>query len=515
MWSDNDIDNAFRRLDPPEPHPAPFPLDGWLRLEAQLDKQLIEHAVRRKLWQFFAAEVAALALAVVAWLLLSSRPALTPADTAAAKPRESLAQHITASFAEAASEIGTTKNTAPAPAPRAAATRLRASTPATPLPTGRPASRGQTLRVAPSAGRYKAGRANRQAAAAQVSGVVATPSRGEPPTALDSTLGTDPAPRTVGQSRAHPFQKAAEAALIKPTAYEPVARLLADARRETGANGRSVRHRPEPGGAATAADAAPLALVPATVGGPMDNPDALAAALPLAYRPVALALTALPAPMASLPTVAVAEVSNPPVAPALARTPRFYVGVVAGPDLTTVKFAELMSPLPNLGVTVDYRFTNRLRLTTGLLRATKHYAAKRDDYDWGAYRARAYQKDFDEVYGTCTVLDVPLNLRYDALIQPQYRIFGSVGLSSFFMQREQYSYSYKVNNQDVLWERSVVNENRHLLGIVNVSFGYERSLNSHWSIQAEPYVKVPLGGVGLGKVQLVSGGVFFGAKYGL
>jgi hypothetical protein len=153
-------------------------------------------------------------------------------------------------------------------------------------------------------------------------------------------------------------------------------------------------------------------------------------------------------------------------------------------------------------------------LPTGLLRTPKHYAADRDDYDWGAYRSRAYQKDFEEVYGTCTVLDVPLNLRYDAVVQPQYRIFGSVGLSSFFMQREWYSYSYVVNNETLLWERSVVNKNRHLFRIANLSVGYEHSLSSHWSVQAEPYVKVPLTGVGMGKVQLVSGGIFFGAKYG-
>ena len=38
MWSDNDIDQAFQRLNPPEPDPASFPLDAWLRLETQLDE---------------------------------------------------------------------------------------------------------------------------------------------------------------------------------------------------------------------------------------------------------------------------------------------------------------------------------------------------------------------------------------------------------------------------------------------------------------------------------------------
>lgn len=69
MWSDNDIDNAFRRLDPAEPEPTPFPLDAWLKLEAGLDQAVINRAVRRRLWQFFAAEVAVVALVGLGWSL--------------------------------------------------------------------------------------------------------------------------------------------------------------------------------------------------------------------------------------------------------------------------------------------------------------------------------------------------------------------------------------------------------------------------------------------------------------
>ncbi|GAC1594700.1 MAG: hypothetical protein NVS3B25_17730 [Hymenobacter sp.] len=75
MWSDNDIDTAFQRLNPPEPTPTSFPLDAWLRLETQLDKALIEREVRRKLWRHFAAEVAVVALVALGWLLWPGRPA--------------------------------------------------------------------------------------------------------------------------------------------------------------------------------------------------------------------------------------------------------------------------------------------------------------------------------------------------------------------------------------------------------------------------------------------------------
>ena len=75
MWSDNDIDQAFQRLNPPEPEPTPFPLDGWLQLETRLDQAVIARAVRRKLWRVFAAEVAVVVLAALGWLLWPGRGA--------------------------------------------------------------------------------------------------------------------------------------------------------------------------------------------------------------------------------------------------------------------------------------------------------------------------------------------------------------------------------------------------------------------------------------------------------
>jgi hypothetical protein len=207
------------------------------------------------------------------------------------------------------------------------------------------------------------------------------------------------------------------------------------------------------------------------------------------------------------------EVSDAPKPPAPVYQPRFYVGLVGAPDFTTVKFAGVEAPMLNAGVTLEYRLTNRLRLTTGLLRSTKQYVARREDYDWDKY-PRAYARSFTRVDGACTVFDVPLNLRYDFVVRPQDRVFGSAGLSTFLMQHERYSYDYVDNNQPARWERTVVNENEHLFSILNLSFGYERSLGTRWSVQAEPYVKVPLAGVGAGKVQLTSGGVFVGVKHG-
>jgi hypothetical protein len=41
----------------------------------------------------------------------------------------------------------------------------------------------------------------------------------------------------------------------------------------------------------------------------------------------------------------------------------------------------------------------------------------------------------------------------------------------------------------------------------------ERSLGKHFSIQAEPYLKVPLKGLGIGNIRMDSYGILFTLKY--
>jgi len=45
--------------------------------------------------------------------------------------------------------------------------------------------------------------------------------------------------------------------------------------------------------------------------------------------------------------------------------------------------------------------------------------------------------------------------------------------------------------------------------VLDLSAGYEYTLNKRFSLAAEPYVKLPFSGVGAGKIKLNSAGVLF------
>ena len=519
MWSDNDIDKAFQRLNPPEPEPTPFPLDAWLRLETQLDQAVIARAVRHKLWQFFAAEVAVVALLALGWWLWPARPAAGPASVAAAQPAAAprAAGAVTQPGAIGAAATTPVPASGTAAEPRTSAGPVSAPAVASAIPVGPEAAGGPGTPT-------RADRPTRTFAPTSPAVIAIASSRRDSRNAATETgaffgdAGQGATANHTGMSRGPARARLALAAGERT--WAPRQRVDNGGTGTVGAvpSGAygSGSNQPPSSSSATATVAAASYASNGTAdsasekgtgagSAAQDALDGLAAQAVALDRPVA---PALPAPLASG-----AAVTPPAAEPGC--LPRFYLGLVAAPDVSTVKFAGVQSPLPNVGLTLEYRLTARLRLTTGLLRSTKQYEARREDYDWGAYKSRVYQRDFQTVDATCTVLDVPLNLRYDLVSEARHRVFASAGLSSFFMQRERYYYDYLENNMPREWSLEVVNGNRNVGSILNLSAGYERRLGGRWSAQAEPYLKLPLAGVGAGNVRLTSAGVFFGLKYGL
>ena len=77
------------------------------------------------------------------------------------------------------------------------------------------------------------------------------------------------------------------------------------------------------------------------------------------------------------------------------------------------------------------------------------------------------------------------------------------------MKKEKYVYIYKTVTGPSSYPYLAKNENKHYFSVLNLSGGYTRQLNSTFSVSAEPYVEVPLTGIGKGKVHLNSGGILF------
>lgn len=221
--------------------------------------------------------------------------------------------------------------------------------------------------------------------------------------------------------------------------------------------------------------------------------------------PDTLAQPATPRPAAD----STAPEKRPPVRPAY----RLVVGVLGAPAVSAVRTAQTARLSGDLGLTLEYRLTPRLRVRAGLIRSVKRYRAPSADYHVPA-AWQWFTADYD-VNANCRITEIPLDLRYDVLSRPTYTVFTSLGINSLLMRDERYSYDWLMNGQTFTKAAQVVNGSNHVLSVLNLSVGVERPLGSRWSVQAEPFWQLPLGGVGAGQVRLSSAGAAFSLKYGL
>ncbi len=208
-----------------------------------------------------------------------------------------------------------------------------------------------------------------------------------------------------------------------------------------------------------------------------------------------------------------------------AATPRpklrgFSLRAMVSPDLTTIGLHDFVRPGVNLGLLAEYRLSNRWNVQAGAMWSKKVYEAYPDQYEWPANWK--WQVPVLGVDGVCSMVDIPLNIRYDVVLQPRKsglppsRWFANAGVTSFVMLREVYDYQYE-NPHDprIKFTQWAGKTGTYGLSHLNFSVGYERALTKRCSWQIEPFIKTPLQGVGRFKVNLISTGTFLSIRYKL
>jgi hypothetical protein len=78
------------------------------------------------------------------------------------------------------------------------------------------------------------------------------------------------------------------------------------------------------------------------------------------------------------------------------------------------------------------------------------------------------------------------------------------------MKKETYTYEYKYPGAPpIYYTHTEKNKYKHYFSVFSLSGGYQRRINKTFSVMAEPYIKIPLAGVGYGKVKLAGAGILF------
>ncbi len=160
-----------------------------------------------------------------------------------------------------------------------------------------------------------------------------------------------------------------------------------------------------------------------------------------------------------------------------------------------------------VAVGLSYSFARKFSVRTGFYTALKVYSAEPYEYNPPA-NFWNYYPNLDKVDANCRVYEIPLILGYTFSETAKNKWFTSAGLSSVIMKRETYDYYYKNQaGQNVKRSYTFNNENKHFFSSLRLSAGLQRNISNRISFTAEPYVNIPVSGIGYGKVKLNSAGI--------
>lgn len=186
----------------------------------------------------------------------------------------------------------------------------------------------------------------------------------------------------------------------------------------------------------------------------------------------------------------------------------FSFSVSAGPDVSKAGGSSLSKATLSYGAGISYTL-KKFTLRSGFYVAKKVYNAGANDYKLDHVLPAGIK--FLNTDADCKVYEIPLSLTYNISAGKKSSWYAGIGLSSYLMQNEKYKNWYQYTSSGVIYPRNYTynNKNKHYFSVLDLSAGYTRKLNNTFSISAEPYLKIPLQGIGEGKVHLNSAGVLF------
>ena len=186
-----------------------------------------------------------------------------------------------------------------------------------------------------------------------------------------------------------------------------------------------------------------------------------------------------------------------------------YLGVIAAPDVSTIKGQQVKGIGYSAGAIVGYTINNHWQVEAGVLWSHKKYYTDGKYFDKTGPGIPASVKML-WLNGGCEMLEFPVLARYN-FSEKRNTFFASAGLTSYMMKKEDYDYKAVVDPGNYTYEgyREYDRSGDHLFANLQLSAGYNFTLSSKLNIRIEPYLKTPLKKIGIGKMPITSTGLYF------
>jgi len=184
---------------------------------------------------------------------------------------------------------------------------------------------------------------------------------------------------------------------------------------------------------------------------------------------------------------------------------KLYIGLIAGIEGNSVKMKEAKSGW-NTGVVLGYKPHSRWSIEAGLLWNKKNYYADGKYFNTDRINLPSHSTII-HTDGYCQMFEIPFTVRYTFKHSEKNSWFVGAGTSSYLMQKEDYDYLYERYGVKYYGNKYYKKSTQNWLATVNISGGYQQKIGQLGQLRIEPYIKIPVSGMGVGNLPITSAGV--------
>lgn len=189
----------------------------------------------------------------------------------------------------------------------------------------------------------------------------------------------------------------------------------------------------------------------------------------------------------------------------------FYIGLSAGLGYSWVGTMPFSFTNGEGGMVAGYNFDNKFSVETGFLISNKYYKSSGPSFNMDKMKsAMPSGMEIERLEGQSKLVEIPVKALYNLYNRKQNKIFISAGASAFFLKKEFNHYHVILNGQEGLMTGYYNTKEFIFPATVNLSAGWQHSVSRSLDIRLEPYVQLPLKGIGVGQLSIKSAGIHIG-----
>jgi hypothetical protein len=194
------------------------------------------------------------------------------------------------------------------------------------------------------------------------------------------------------------------------------------------------------------------------------------------------------------------------------QSPKLYWGIVFGPGINRVKNQRLEKPGFDIGIMAGISLLKgKASVETGLLYTQKYYFSDGKYFDMDKTGgAMPPGMEVMSLEGSSKLFEVPVKFRYRVLQKNRSGVFLSTGISSYLMTKEKNNYQAMMNGSEENMVGSYDENCRYVAVMANIGAEYNYKIGKHTQIRIEPYLQIPLQGIGIGSMPVMTTGLHFG-----